>query len=191
MWSIVWCNWPRLVPTLRSFNISWRPARRRLSWKCLELLRGFTMIRWHCKPFCCLVINFVYRSFIWSCLGKDFFCKDYYISFLHFPKQVSLCNLRLCPKIVFLKLWFSVVDRSTLNAEIQCVMRAAARDYIREWCSLRERDARSRQTVLRNLQKQQQSILDFRQSMVSTTNAFSFLGYYYYVFSVHLNIVPV
>lgn len=55
---------------------------------------------------------------------------------------------------------------STLNVEIQCVMRAAARDYIREWCTLCEQDARSRQTVLRNLQRQQQSILDFRQSMV-------------------------
>ncbi|XP_056893182.1 HAUS augmin-like complex subunit 5 [Takifugu flavidus] len=49
------------------------------------------------------------------------------------------------------------------SVELQCVMKAAARDYIREWCIQVNQRARSRQEALRNLQNQQQRILAFRE----------------------------
>lgn len=52
------------------------------------------------------------------------------------------------------------------SVEQQCVMKAAARDYIREWCIQIDQLVRSRQEALRNLQNQQQSILAFRQFVV-------------------------
>lgn len=45
-------------------------------------------------------------------------------------------------------------------------MKAAARDYIREWCIQVDQRARSRQEALRNLQNQQQRILAFRELVV-------------------------
>ncbi|XP_054907411.1 HAUS augmin-like complex subunit 5 [Poeciliopsis prolifica] len=52
---------------------------------------------------------------------------------------------------------------STLEVELQCVMRAAARDHIRERCIQLDQHARNRQEALRNLRSQWQSILDFRE----------------------------
>ncbi|KAM9357762.1 HAUS augmin-like complex subunit 5 [Symphorus nematophorus] len=52
---------------------------------------------------------------------------------------------------------------SALEGELQCVMQAAARDHIRDWCIQLDQHARSRQEALRNLRSQWQSILDFRQ----------------------------
>ncbi|XP_070688573.1 HAUS augmin-like complex subunit 5 [Pempheris klunzingeri] len=51
---------------------------------------------------------------------------------------------------------------SALEVELQCVMQATARDYIRERCIQLDQYARSRQEALRNLRSQWQSILDFR-----------------------------
>ncbi|XP_062279466.1 HAUS augmin-like complex subunit 5 [Scomber scombrus] len=55
---------------------------------------------------------------------------------------------------------------SVLELELQCVMQAAARDYIQDQCILLDQHARSRQEALRNLHNQWQSILDFRQLVV-------------------------
>lgn len=55
---------------------------------------------------------------------------------------------------------------SALEVELQCVMQAAARDYIRDRCIQLDQHARSRQEALRNLRSQWQSILDFRQLVV-------------------------
>ncbi|KAM7388231.1 hypothetical protein PAMP_024422 [Pampus punctatissimus] len=55
---------------------------------------------------------------------------------------------------------------SVLELELQCVMQAAARDYIRDRCIQLDQHARSRQEALRNLHSQWQSILDFRQLVV-------------------------
>ncbi|XP_055020959.1 HAUS augmin-like complex subunit 5 [Boleophthalmus pectinirostris] len=52
---------------------------------------------------------------------------------------------------------------STLEVELQCVMQAATRDFIRDRCIQMDQQARSRQEVLRNLQSQWQSILNFRK----------------------------
>ncbi|XP_022064664.2 HAUS augmin-like complex subunit 5 [Acanthochromis polyacanthus] len=52
---------------------------------------------------------------------------------------------------------------SALEVELQCVMRAATRDHIRDRCIQLDQDARSRQEALRTLRSQWQSILDFRQ----------------------------
>lgn len=57
--------------------------------------------------------------------------------------------------------------RSALEVELQCVMKAAARDHIREQCLKLDHHARSRQEALKNLQNQWQSILDFRHLVVS------------------------
>ncbi|XP_033936001.1 HAUS augmin-like complex subunit 5 isoform X2 [Pseudochaenichthys georgianus] len=55
---------------------------------------------------------------------------------------------------------------SALEVELQVVMRAAARDHIRERCIQLDQQARSRQEALRSLHSQWQSILDFRQLVV-------------------------
>ncbi|KAK2835529.1 hypothetical protein Q5P01_016013 [Channa striata] len=55
---------------------------------------------------------------------------------------------------------------SALELELKCVMQAAARDYIRDWCTQFDQNARSRQEALRNLRSKWQSILDFRQLVV-------------------------
>ncbi|XP_026160684.1 HAUS augmin-like complex subunit 5 [Mastacembelus armatus] len=55
---------------------------------------------------------------------------------------------------------------SALEVELQCVMQAAARDQIRDWCFQLDQHARSRQEALRNLRSQWHSILDFRQLVV-------------------------
>ncbi|KAM3620011.1 uncharacterized protein V6R79_017049 [Siganus canaliculatus] len=52
---------------------------------------------------------------------------------------------------------------SALEVELQCVMKAAARDHLRDQCVQLDQHARSRQEALRNLRSQWQSILDFRQ----------------------------
>ncbi|CAJ1060555.1 HAUS augmin-like complex subunit 5 [Xyrichtys novacula] len=52
---------------------------------------------------------------------------------------------------------------SALKVELQCVMQAAARDFIRDRCIQLDQYARSRQEALKNLRSQWQSILDFRQ----------------------------
>ncbi|XP_004555155.1 HAUS augmin-like complex subunit 5 isoform X1 [Maylandia zebra] len=52
---------------------------------------------------------------------------------------------------------------SALEVELQCVMQAAARDYIRDRCIQLDQHAQSRQEALRSLRRQWQSILDFRQ----------------------------
>ncbi|KAM9848363.1 HAUS augmin-like complex subunit 5 [Aulostomus maculatus] len=52
---------------------------------------------------------------------------------------------------------------SALDLELQCVMQAAARDHIRDFCVQLDQHARSRQEVLRNLRNQWQRIMDFRQ----------------------------
>nr|XP_046247628.1 HAUS augmin-like complex subunit 5 [Scatophagus argus] len=52
---------------------------------------------------------------------------------------------------------------SALEVELQCVMKAAARDHIRDRCIQFDQHARSRQEAIRNLHSQWQSILDFRQ----------------------------
>lgn len=91
---------------------------------------------------------------------------------------MSFCNFHVLLLLFFLKWqtcfnqYFFVVDRSALEVELQCAMKTAARDYIREWCIQRDQHARSQQEVLRNLRSQQQSILDFRQLVVRATEAF-------------------
>ncbi|KAK5907764.1 hypothetical protein CesoFtcFv8_005580 [Champsocephalus esox] len=55
---------------------------------------------------------------------------------------------------------------SALEVELQVVMRAAARDHIRERCIQLDQQARGRQEALRSLHSQWQSILDFRQLVV-------------------------
>ncbi|CAI5639553.1 unnamed protein product [Oreochromis niloticus] len=52
---------------------------------------------------------------------------------------------------------------SALEVELQCVMQAAARDYIRDRCIQLDQHAQCRQEALRSLRSQWQSILDFRQ----------------------------
>lgn len=52
---------------------------------------------------------------------------------------------------------------SALDVELQCVMQAATRDFIRDRCVQLDQQARSRQETLRNLQSQWQSILNFRK----------------------------
>uniref|UniRef100_A0A7N6AVT0 HAUS augmin-like complex, subunit 5 n=1 Tax=Anabas testudineus TaxID=64144 RepID=A0A7N6AVT0_ANATE len=54
-------------------------------------------------------------------------------------------------------------QQKMVKLELQCVMQAAARDHIRDWCIKLDQHARSRQEALRNLRSQWQSILDFRQ----------------------------
>ncbi|XP_061540636.1 HAUS augmin-like complex subunit 5 isoform X1 [Phycodurus eques] len=56
--------------------------------------------------------------------------------------------------------------QSILELELQCVMKAAARDYIKEWCIHRDQHARSQQEALRNLCSQWQNVMDFRQLVV-------------------------
>lgn len=53
--------------------------------------------------------------------------------------------------------------QSALEVELQCVMQAAARDFIRDQCVQLDQQARSRQEALRNLHSQWQSILNFRK----------------------------
>ncbi|XP_062250646.1 HAUS augmin-like complex subunit 5 [Platichthys flesus] len=55
---------------------------------------------------------------------------------------------------------------SVVELELQGVMKAAARDHIRDRCVQLDQHARSRQEALRNLRSQWQSILDFRQLVV-------------------------
>ncbi|CAB1458130.1 unnamed protein product [Pleuronectes platessa] len=55
---------------------------------------------------------------------------------------------------------------SVVELELQGVMKAAARDHIRDRCIQLDQHARSRQEALRNLRSQWQSILDFRQLVV-------------------------
>ncbi|KAF3690916.1 HAUS augmin-like complex subunit 5 [Channa argus] len=55
---------------------------------------------------------------------------------------------------------------SGLELELQCVMQTAARDYIRDWCTQLDQNARSRQEALRHLRSKWQSILNFRQLVV-------------------------
>ena len=57
-WSRVWWNWPRLAPEFSSSKASCRPARRRLSRRCLVLQMNSTMTPCHCKSTHCRV----YRS---------------------------------------------------------------------------------------------------------------------------------
>lgn len=52
---------------------------------------------------------------------------------------------------------------SALEVELQCVMQAANRDFIRERCIQLDQQARSHQETLRNLHSQWQSILNFRK----------------------------
>uniref|UniRef100_A0A3Q4MTM9 HAUS augmin-like complex, subunit 5 n=1 Tax=Neolamprologus brichardi TaxID=32507 RepID=A0A3Q4MTM9_NEOBR len=52
------------------------------------------------------------------------------------------------------------------DAELECVMQAAARDHIRDRCIQLDQHAQSRQEALRSLRSQWQSILDFRQLVV-------------------------
>ncbi|KAK7889520.1 hypothetical protein WMY93_025080 [Mugilogobius chulae] len=52
---------------------------------------------------------------------------------------------------------------STLEVELQCVMQAATRDFIRDKCIQLDQQSRSRQEGLRNLHSQWQSILNFRK----------------------------
>ncbi|KAM9386159.1 HAUS augmin-like complex subunit 5 [Pholidichthys leucotaenia] len=57
-------------------------------------------------------------------------------------------------------------DSSVLSAfevKLQCVLKAAARDHIRDCCIQFDQQARSHQEARRNLHSQWQSILDFRQ----------------------------
>uniref|UniRef100_I3J0H8 HAUS augmin-like complex, subunit 5 n=1 Tax=Oreochromis niloticus TaxID=8128 RepID=I3J0H8_ORENI len=58
------------------------------------------------------------------------------------------------------------LEVSTLEVELQCVMQAAARDYIRDRCIQLDQHAQSRQEALRSLRSQWQSILDFRQLLL-------------------------
>uniref|UniRef100_A0AAX7SNX5 HAUS augmin-like complex, subunit 5 n=1 Tax=Astatotilapia calliptera TaxID=8154 RepID=A0AAX7SNX5_ASTCA len=55
---------------------------------------------------------------------------------------------------------------SALEVELQCVMQAAARDYVRDRCIQLDQHAQSRQEALRSLRRQWQSILDFRQLLL-------------------------
>ncbi|XP_068175143.1 HAUS augmin-like complex subunit 5 isoform X2 [Antennarius striatus] len=55
---------------------------------------------------------------------------------------------------------------SALEVELQCVMNAAVRDFIRDWCIRLDQHARSRQETLKNLHSQWQRILDFRQLVI-------------------------
>nr|XP_057929551.1 HAUS augmin-like complex subunit 5 [Doryrhamphus excisus] len=52
---------------------------------------------------------------------------------------------------------------SSLGLELQCVMKAAARDHIKDRCMQLDQHARSQQEALRNLHSQWQSVVDFRQ----------------------------
>lgn len=53
--------------------------------------------------------------------------------------------------------------RSALEVELQCVMQAANRDFIRDRCIQLDQQAKSQQETLTNLQSQWQSILNFRK----------------------------
>uniref|UniRef100_A0A8C6Q7J8 HAUS augmin like complex subunit 5 n=1 Tax=Nothobranchius furzeri TaxID=105023 RepID=A0A8C6Q7J8_NOTFU len=55
------------------------------------------------------------------------------------------------------------VNRSAFEVELQCVMKAAARDHIRDHCIQLDQHARNRQEALRNLCSQWQNIQDFRE----------------------------
>ncbi|KAM4549051.1 HAUS augmin-like complex subunit 5 isoform 2-T2 [Odontesthes bonariensis] len=55
---------------------------------------------------------------------------------------------------------------SALEVELECVMQAAARDYIRDRCIQLDQHNRSRQEALRSLRSQWQSVLDFRKLVV-------------------------
>ncbi|XP_068599643.1 HAUS augmin-like complex subunit 5 [Brachionichthys hirsutus] len=55
---------------------------------------------------------------------------------------------------------------SVLEVELQCVMNAAIRDFVRDWCIKSDQHARSRQEALKNIHRQWQSILDFRQLVI-------------------------
>lgn len=52
---------------------------------------------------------------------------------------------------------------SALEVELQCVMQAATRDFIRDRCIQLDHQSRSRQGMLRNLHSQWRSILNFRK----------------------------
>ncbi|XP_061883713.1 HAUS augmin-like complex subunit 5 [Entelurus aequoreus] len=55
---------------------------------------------------------------------------------------------------------------SALDLELQCVMKAASRDHIRDWCIQLDQHARSRQEALQKLRSQWQSVMDFRQQVL-------------------------
>uniref|UniRef100_A0A8C6QAT5 HAUS augmin like complex subunit 5 n=1 Tax=Nothobranchius furzeri TaxID=105023 RepID=A0A8C6QAT5_NOTFU len=57
----------------------------------------------------------------------------------------------------------SVVELQSFEVELQCVMKAAARDHIRDHCIQLDQHARNRQEALRNLCSQWQNIQDFRE----------------------------
>lgn len=71
--------------------------------------------------------------------------------------------------VIYFLIYLYIAVRSALELELQCVMQAAARDHIRDWCIQLDQHARSRQEALRNLRSQWQSILDFRQLVVRVT----------------------
>ena len=48
-WSRIWLKWLRFAPKPSISNRDSRPARRRLSRRCLVLQRSSTIIPWHCK----------------------------------------------------------------------------------------------------------------------------------------------
>lgn len=75
-------------------------------------------------------------------------------------------NEKCVDKYIF-QTFLLFVDRSALKVELDCVMQTAARDHIRDWCIQLDQHARSRQEALKNLRNQWQSILDFRQLVVS------------------------
>ncbi|XP_056133586.1 HAUS augmin-like complex subunit 5 [Lampris incognitus] len=52
---------------------------------------------------------------------------------------------------------------SVLEVELQCVMQAATRDFIREQCLHLDQQAKSQQKAVQSVQSQWQGILDFRQ----------------------------
>ncbi|CAL9696213.1 unnamed protein product [Knipowitschia caucasica] len=52
---------------------------------------------------------------------------------------------------------------SAFEVELQCVIQAATRDFIRDRCIQLDQQARSKQEVLQNLHSQWQSILNFRR----------------------------
>lgn len=52
---------------------------------------------------------------------------------------------------------------SALEMELQCVLQAATRDFIRDRCIQLDQQAKSKQDMLRNLHSQWQSILNFRK----------------------------
>lgn len=76
---------------------------------------------------------------------------------------------------IFLALW---TVRSALEVELQCVMQAAARDYIRDRCIQLDQHAQSRQEALRSLRRQWQSILDFRQLVVRVDRQYFGMKYF-------------